>query len=159
MKKVLLVLIFLIIFCFLLTFFPKDGIVKPNVEISQPEVIVLPKSNLDVIKYVVTVTLYQPLLAQTDLDPDVLADGTRIKINKAGSYRYCALSRNLLRQWGGPFRFGDMVFIDDVGDYSGWWVVKDTMNARWVNHVDLLTDIGTKRAKYHGAEVWKFERT
>ena len=44
----------------------------------------------------VNVTMYQPVYPQTDNTPDITADGTRIRINKASDYKFVALSRNLL---------------------------------------------------------------
>ena len=43
----------------------------------------------------VTVTMYHPVSYQTDSTPNILADGTRIRVNKASEYRYIAVSRNL----------------------------------------------------------------
>ena len=40
--------------------------------------------------------MYNPTPGQTDRTPNITADGTRINPNKASSYRYIALSRNLL---------------------------------------------------------------
>ena len=50
----------------------------------------------------VDVTMYQPVVRQTDNTPNVTADGTRIRISKASDYKFVALSRNLLSRWGGP---------------------------------------------------------
>ena len=50
----------------------------------------------------VDVTMYQPVYPQTDDTPNITADGTRIRISKASNYKFVALSRNLLKRWGGP---------------------------------------------------------
>ena len=39
---------------------------------------------------IVDVTMYQPTYYQTDSDPDVTADGTRIRIHKASEYIFVA---------------------------------------------------------------------
>ena len=44
----------------------------------------------------VTVTMYHPVRSQTDSTPNILADGTRIRVHKASEYRFIAVSRNLL---------------------------------------------------------------
>ena len=59
----------------------------------------------------VDVTMYQPDRIQCDDTPDITADGTRIRINKASEYKFVALSRNLLKRWGGPFDYGDFVLL------------------------------------------------
>ena len=58
----------------------------------------------------VDVTMYQPVYPQTDKTPDITADGTRIRISKASEYKFVALSRNLLKRWGGPFNYGDFIY-------------------------------------------------
>ena len=59
----------------------------------------------------VDVTMYQPVYPQTDDTPNITADGTRIRIGKASQYKFVALSRNLLKRWGGPFDYGDLILI------------------------------------------------
>ncbi len=55
------------------------------------------------ISYTVTVTTYNPTVRQCDSTPNITADGKRFHTWKASSYRYVALSRDLLTRWGGPF--------------------------------------------------------
>ena len=40
----------------------------------------------------VTVTMYEPVRYQTDSTPNILADGTRIRVHKASEYRFIAVS-------------------------------------------------------------------
>ena len=87
---------------------------------------------------IVDVTMYQPVYPQTDKTPDITADGTRIRIHKASEYKFVALSRNLLKRWGGPFDYGDLVLIKKAGHKDGVYQVRDTMNPKWVNVVDIL---------------------
>ena len=67
------------------------------------------------IAFNVTVTTYNPTRQQTDSTPNITADGTRIKPWKATSYRYVALSRDLISRWGGPFDYGDYIVIEGTG--------------------------------------------
>ena len=52
-----------------------------------------------------------------------------------------ALSRDLLKKWGGHIHFGDTISLSS-GDpaIDGLWAVQDTMNRRFKNHGDLLFD-------------------
>jgi hypothetical protein len=93
-------------------------------------------------QHFVRVTGYNALAAQTDSTPNILADGTRIDIRNAGRYRYCALSRNLLKRWGGRYSFGDTIHLESYGHYVGPWIVKDVMDRRYVNYIDLLVNVG-----------------
>ena len=60
----------------------------------------------------VDVTMYQPNTIQCDDTPDITADGTKIRIHRASEYKFVALSRNLLKRWGGGFDYGDFIYIN-----------------------------------------------
>jgi len=86
----------------------------------------------------VDVTMYQPVYPQTDNSPDITADGTKIRIHKASEYKFVALSRNLLSRWGGPFDYGDFIYIKGTKTKDGVYQVRDTMNPKWVNVIAIL---------------------
>ncbi len=106
------------------------------------------------ISYKVTVTTYNPTKYQTDSTPDITADGTKINIRKATSYRYVALSRDLLSRWGGPFEYGDYIVIEGTGKWDGVYQVRDTMNRKWINRVDILTT--NSKFKYENITMYKY---
>ena len=106
------------------------------------------------ISYEVTVTTYNPTKAQCDDTPHITADGTKFKTWKASSYRYVALSRDLLSRWGGPFEYGDYIIIEGTGDRDGVYQVRDTMNPKWTNRVDILTT--NDRFKYNNITMYKY---
>ena len=56
------------------------------------------KRQMNMTEFEVTVTMYNPTRGQTDSTPNITADGTRINPRKASSYRYIALSRDLLKE-------------------------------------------------------------
>ena len=103
----------------------------------------------------VTITMYEPVASQTDDTPNITADGTRFEIPVAGYYKYVALSRNLLKRWGGNFDYGDFIIIRGAGGKSGKYQVRDTMNPRFVNYVDILESPGTGPYKYENAIIVK----
>ena len=102
----------------------------------------------------VDVTMYQPVYPQTDKTPDITADGTRIRISKASNYKFVALSRNLLKRWGGPFDYGDFVLLKGTNHKDGVYQVRDTMNPKWTNRVDILTT--NSRFKYNNIIMYKY---
>ena len=106
------------------------------------------------ISYKVTVTTYNPTRAQTDSTPNITADGTKFKTWKATSYRYVALSRDFLSRWGGPFEYGDYIVIEGTGEWDGVYQVRDTMNPKWTNRVDILTT--NSRFKYKNIKMYKY---
>ena len=103
----------------------------------------------------VDVTMYQPVYPQTDMTPNITADGTRIRISKASKYKFVALSRNLLKRWGGPFDYGDFILLKCAGKKDGVYQVRDTMNPKWVNVVDILESKHVEPYKYTDAHIFK----
>ena len=103
----------------------------------------------------VTVTMYHPTRYQTDSTPNVLADGTRITVHRASEYKYIAVSRNLLKRWGGWLDYGDFVVLKGTDGKDGVYQVKDTMNKRFVNRIDILETPGTKPYKFENAKITK----
>ena len=106
------------------------------------------------ISYKVTVTTYNPTKEQCDNTPNITADGTRIKPWRATDYRYVALSRDLLSRWGGPFEYGDYIVIEGTDVWDGIYQVRDTMNPKWTNRVDILTT--NSRLKYNNITMYKY---
>ncbi len=104
----------------------------------------------------VTVTMYRPLPHETDATPHILADGTRIKPDKAADYRFVALSRDMLKRWGGDFNYGDFVLLRGTGKKDGVYQVRDTMHKRWVNTVDILESKTAKPYKFSDVELFKY---
>lgn len=103
----------------------------------------------------VDVTMYQPNEIQCDDTPNITADGTKIRINKASEYKFVALSRNLLKRWGGPFDYGDFVLLKGTDKKDGVYQVRDTMNPKWVNVVDILESEHVEPYKYTDAHIYK----
>ena len=106
------------------------------------------------ISYKVTVTTYNPTVHQCDDTPHITADGTHFKTWKATEYRYVALSRDLLSRWGGPFNYGDYIVIEGTGKWDGVYQVRDTMNRKWTNRVDILTT--NSKFKYNNITMYKY---
>ena len=106
---------------------------------------------------VVDVTMYRPNVRETDSTPNITADGTRIRISKASDYKFVALSRNLLKRWGGPFDYGDFILIKGTTDShkDGVYHVRDTMNPKYVNYVDILESKNVKPYKYTDVHLYK----
>jgi 3D (Asp-Asp-Asp) domain-containing protein len=103
----------------------------------------------------VTVTMYQPLRYQTDSTPNILADGTRIRTQEASNYKFIAVSRNLLKRFGGWLDYGDFVLLWDTDGKDGVYQVRDTMNPRFVNRIDILESPGVKPYKFEEAKIIK----
>jgi len=108
----------------------------------------------------VDVTMYHPVSRQTDSTPNILADGTQIRVQRASEYKYIAVSRNLLKRHGGFLDYGDFVLLKGTkGHKDGVYQVRDTMNKRFVNRIDVLESPGKAPYKYANAEIYKLSDT
>lgn len=89
--------------------------------------------------YTVTATVYEAVAGQTDNEPFVTADNSRIKPHYGTKKRWMALSRDLLKPWGGKFEFGDKVRVKGISPkLDGVYTVHDTMNRRHRHCMDVL---------------------
>jgi 3D (Asp-Asp-Asp) domain-containing protein len=97
--------------------------------------------------YSVTATVYYPEKGQTDGNPLITADGSRINPKNPKKHRWIALSRDMLARWGGDIQYGDTVWVRGISDeLDGMYIVRDTMNRRFTNRVDIL--VGRKDKIY-----------
>ena len=74
-----------------------------------------------------TVTSYRSVANQTDDSPFYTSIGEHVTPHGV------AVSRDLLKRWGGPLNYGDTVYVEGYG----MKVVNDCMNERYKNSVDL----------------------
>ena len=96
----------------------------------------------------VTATMYNAEINQCDADPLVTAGMYKINPNKASEQKWIAVSRDLLKRWGGQFDYGDKVSIKGAGHKDGVYTIVDTMNKRFSSKIDFLETKGTKLYKY-----------
>lgn len=73
------------------------------------------------------ITSYRSVPNQTDSSPFTTSIGERVHPHGI------AVSRNLLKRWGGPLDYGDTVYIEGYGVK----IVNDCMHERHKNHVDI----------------------
>ena len=109
--------------------------------------------------YTVTATAYQATAGQTDNEPFVTADNSRIKPTYGSKKRWMALSRDLLKPWGGQFAYGDKVQVRGISPaLDGIYTVHDTMNRRHRHCMDVLTHVSEKFDVYQkGVRIQKVE--
>jgi 3D (Asp-Asp-Asp) domain-containing protein len=99
----------------------------------------LRKANKTSSVYTVTATAYGAVTGQTDSKPFLTADNSRIPRGYGSHTRWLALSRDLLKPWGGPFEFGDKVRVTGISPgLDGVYTVHDTMNRRYRHRLDVL---------------------
>ena len=127
-----------------------QSLVRDNIELKQK----LDKYETEGMN--VTVTMYEPVRYQTDSTPNILADGTRIRVHKASEYRFIAVSRNLLKRHGGFLDYGDFILLKGTNQKKdGVYQVRDTMNKRFVNRIDILESPGVRPYMFQEAQIVK----
>lgn len=90
----------------------------------------------DAISRSVEITAYNPMRSQTDDRPWETASGRR------ASLQSLAVSRDLLAKNGGPYHYGDTVYVVVP------FIVDDTMNKRYTNRVDIFLE------RQWAARIW-----
>jgi 3D (Asp-Asp-Asp) domain-containing protein len=88
----------------------------------------------------VTVTSYNPAVAQTDSDPCTGAAGIDLCRRSREGGKVIALSQDLVghSSWK-PFRYGDLIRLTSkTPGCSGDFIVLDTMNKRFKNRADIF---------------------
>ncbi|MCQ2232476.1 MAG: hypothetical protein MJZ30_11575 [Paludibacteraceae bacterium] len=97
----------------------------------------------------VSITVYNPTASQCDGSPLITACNSRIDTTKLkqGKLRWIAVSRDLLEE----FPYGTSVYLWIAPNHpkNGSYRVKDTMNKRYTNAIDILT-YNEKRGKWKG---------
>ena len=97
--------------------------------------------------------MYNAVEGQCDKDPLVTAGMYKINPKKASQHRWIAVSRNLLKRWGGKFDYGDKVQIKGAGHKDGVYTITDTMNPRFRDRIDFLETKGTKGYKFDNVQL------
>ena len=103
-----------------------------------------PKTIIEGVSEIVTMTTYHAKAEQTDSTPFITASGYKINEKHPEKDRIIAISRDLKK----TFKFGDSVLITNAGiDYDGVYYIHDVMNKRFRKKIDILIsskDSGTK---------------
>jgi len=99
----------------------------------------------------VTVTTYTATKGETDSTPNITASGFKIDTNNPKKHRIIAISRDLKAKW----KFGSKIRIINAGRYNGDYYVKDLMNKRWKNRIDILVNADDKQTKLYNIKIIK----
>ena len=102
---------------------------------------------------VVTLTTYTPTAEECDSTPLVTASGFKINEKNPKRHRIVAVSRDLKRK----YKFGTKLRIKGAGKYDGTYVVRDVMNKRFRNRIDILVGKRDKQTKLKKVKVYKLK--
>ena len=98
---------------------------------------------------VVTLTTYSPSTGETDSTPNITASGFKIDTINPRKHRIIAISRDLKKKW----KFNQKVRIRKAGKYNGDYTVKDVMNKRYKNRIDILIGKDDKHVKLENVQI------
>lgn len=103
-------------------------------------------------------TMYHPVKSQCQGNPTRLADGTYIRKDRASTYDYIAVSRDLLEINGGKLSIGDIVKVMGAGHKNGIYQVRDTkdydsQNGKITRSIDFLETPGTSQYTYNNVII------
>ena len=117
----------------------------------------VPNSYIEVSKPIsyetVTLTTYSPTEGETDSTPHLTASGFKIDKDNPKRHRIIAVSRDLKKKWP----FGTKVRIKNAGKYNGVYTVKDVMNKRHKNRIDILIGEDDKQTKIKNVKITKIK--
>ncbi len=99
---------------------------------------------------IVTVTTYSPTVAQTDSTPLITASGFKINPKNPKRQRIVAVSRDLKKK----YKFGKKIRITGIGKLSGTYTVRDVMNKRYRNRVDILIGEDDTHTSFRNAKLY-----
>jgi len=99
----------------------------------------------------VTLTTYSPTSQECDSTPHITASGFKINLKNPKKHRIIAVSRDLKKKW----KFGTRVRIKNAGKYNGIYTVKDVMNKRYKNRIDLLIGEDDKQTTIKNVKIVK----
>ncbi len=108
---------------------------------------------VDEFKKIVTLTTYSTTVGETDDSPNITASGFEIDENNPKKHRIIAVSRDLKRR----LRFGEKVVLSNAGKFNGVWHVRDLMNSRFKNKIDVLINPNDKQTKMFGVVIKKLD--
>jgi 3D (Asp-Asp-Asp) domain-containing protein len=101
----------------------------------------------------VTLTTYSATVGETDSTPHITASGFKIDTTNPKKHRIIAVSRDLKKKWP----FGTKVRIKKAGKYNGVYTVKDVMNKRYKNRVDILIGEDDKQITMNNVRITKIK--
>jgi 3D (Asp-Asp-Asp) domain-containing protein len=102
---------------------------------------------------IVTLTTYTIDPLQTDSTPLITASGFKLDSINPSRHRVIAVSRDLKIK----LKFGDKVRLSNAGRFNGVWYVRDLMNKRFENKIDVLINPDGRHTKLYGVVITKID--
>jgi len=107
----------------------------------------------DEFEKIVTLTTYSTSVEETDDSPNITASGFEIDEDNPKKHRIIAVSRDLKRR----LRFGEKVVLSNAVRFNGVWYVRDLMNRRFKNKIDVLINSDDTQTKMYGVVIKRLD--
>lgn len=104
----------------------------------------------DAVTHTVTATVYHAVKWQCNSEYWITADMSEIDTLHPDRHRWCAVSRDLLKQ---GFSMGDTIRVEGTWVYDGLWIIHDKMNKRYEDRIDFLTHKEQARGKWNEVQI------
>ena len=102
----------------------------------------------------VDVTVYQAVASQTDDTPCIASSGYNVCENKLGNV--VAVSRDFLNVYN--WKQFDRILLVDLNGYSQIYTIVDTMNARFVKKIDILSTSKRIHGKARAYKIFNYNK-
>ncbi len=126
-----------------------SDVIKPVIDTEKK----MEEKVVDEFRKVVTLTTYSTTEGETDDSPTITASGFEIDEDNPKKHRIIAVSRDLKRR----LKFGEKVVLSNAGRFNGVWYVRDLMNSRFKNKIDVLINPDDKQTKMFGVVIKKLD--
>lgn len=99
----------------------------------------------------VSLTTYKADIAETDSTPFETATGFKLDSVNPMKHRVIAISRDLKEL----FSLGDKVKLSNAGKFNGIWFIRDLMNKKYKNKIDILINPSDPQVSLEGVVISK----
>jgi len=99
----------------------------------------------------VSLSTYKTDTAETDSTPLITASGFKLDSLNPKKHRVIAISRDLKEL----FSFGDKVKLSNAGKFNGIWFIRDLMNKKYRNKIDILINPSDRQMSLEGVVISK----
>ena len=99
-------------------------------------------------------TVYNAIPEQCNADFGHTASMFRLNLNDVLSQRVIAMERTFMSRLG--LKYGDVVYLEGVGEYDGVWQIQDTMNKKYAGQrkIDILVPNHIKGGLWKNVKIY-----
>jgi hypothetical protein len=116
------------------------------------------ENNFELLSNKIIVTIYHA--NRIECDEDFLITANNFHINEKNPYkdRILAIDLGMFAKYN--LKFGDIVYIEGIGEFDGLWQIQDVMNERYrgKDKIDILVDKSVKAGLWRDVKIYKVDK-